>query len=171
MFVRLTPTGALFLAFQVRDQLVYGGDRNDTNPIGKDSVEVFINGDHVANDLTPVFQTTPNGNREGFQLTADGGGHQYTNSVDFTNADWKAGTSRTADGYIIEFEVPLTLIDTKDGRSVFRQRAVANSWSTSRSAMSRPRRRAGVITASSGLRIPPSRRSSAARTSGRSPCG
>ncbi len=33
----------------------------------------------------------------------------------FTDADWKVGTSRTADGYIVEFEIPLALIDTRDG--------------------------------------------------------
>jgi hypothetical protein len=31
------------------------------------------------------------------------------------DARWKAGTARTADGYVIEFEIPLDLIDTQDG--------------------------------------------------------
>ena len=43
----------------------------------------------------------------------DAGGHQDTGA--FSNADWKVGTSRTADGYIIEFEIPLAPIVTKDG--------------------------------------------------------
>ena len=34
---------------------------------------------------------------------------------DFTNNDWKAVTTRLPDGYIVEFEVPLALIDTADG--------------------------------------------------------
>jgi hypothetical protein len=28
---------------------------------------------------------------------------------------WKVGTARTSDGYVIEFEIPLDLIDTQDG--------------------------------------------------------
>ena len=28
---------------------------------------------------------------------------------------WKVGTARTADGYLIEFEIPFDLIDTQDG--------------------------------------------------------
>jgi hypothetical protein len=31
------------------------------------------------------------------------------------NDAWKVGTSRTLGGYIIEFEIPLALIDTRDG--------------------------------------------------------
>ena len=42
-------------------------------------------------------------------------GTKTRTALDFTNADWKVGTSRTADGYIIEFEIPLALIDTRDG--------------------------------------------------------
>jgi tetratricopeptide (TPR) repeat protein len=100
---------SLFLAFRVRDQFVDASD----------SVDVFINGDHVANDMAPGFVAPcppcTRGNREGFQLNADAGGHQSTGATGFTKDDWKVGTSRTADGYIIEFEVPLALIDTKDG--------------------------------------------------------
>jgi serine/threonine protein kinase/tetratricopeptide (TPR) repeat protein len=106
---------SLFLAFQVRDQLVYVSELSGIQTWRNDSVEVCLNGDHVANDLTPVWGTAGVGNREGFQLVADARGRQNTMSVDFTNADWKVGTSRTADGYIIEFEVPLALIDTRDG--------------------------------------------------------
>jgi serine/threonine protein kinase/tetratricopeptide (TPR) repeat protein len=108
---------SLFLAFQVRDQFVDAGDRdNENNPILNDSVDLFINGDQVANDMTPVCPVQlPVGNREGFQIVADAGGHQGTMTNAFTNADWKVGTSRTPDGYIIEFEIPLALIDTRDG--------------------------------------------------------
>jgi hypothetical protein len=99
---------SLFLAFQVRDQFVDVSERYARTPWLNDFVDVFINGDHVANDIPP-------GNREGFQLIADAGGHQQTIARDFTNRDWKVGTSRTADGYIIELEIPLALIDTRDG--------------------------------------------------------
>ena len=103
---------SLFLAFQIRDQFVDAGDRVQTNPTFNDSVEVFINGDHVAKYLTRLPGM---GTREGFQLVADAGGHQYTHSRDFTDSDWKVGTSCTADGYIIELEIPLALIDSRDG--------------------------------------------------------
>jgi hypothetical protein len=108
---------SLFLAFQVRDQLVVAGEQNANAPWENDSVSVFINGDQVGNDMLPAAVADgfiPHGNREGFQIIADAAGHQNTNS-DFTNADWKVGTSRTPDGYIIEFEIPLALIDTRDG--------------------------------------------------------
>ena len=107
---------SLFLAFQVRDQFVDAGEIDAKTPYTNDAVEVFINGDLTANDLTPVdpIVDLPR-NREGFQLIADAGGHQQTLGADFSNADWRVGTSRTRDGYIIEFEIPLALIDTKDG--------------------------------------------------------
>jgi tetratricopeptide (TPR) repeat protein len=106
---------SLFLAFQVRDQLVVAAEQNAKIPRDNDAIAVFINGDQVANDMLPTPTAgSPPGNREGFQLGADAAGHQYTNSS-FTNADWKVGTSRTPAGYIIEFEIPLALIDTRDG--------------------------------------------------------
>jgi tetratricopeptide (TPR) repeat protein len=111
---------SLFLAFLVRDQFVDAGEIDAKSPQWNDAVEVYINGDSVANDLTTVLLPSGTahgtaGNREGFQLIADAGGHQRTGTTAFTNADWKVGTSRTADGYIIEFEIPLALIDTRDG--------------------------------------------------------
>jgi hypothetical protein len=108
---------SLFLAFQVRDQLMVAGEQNAKMPWDNDSVAVFINGDQVANDWLPAAAAdgfVPRGNREGFLIIADAAGHQSTNS-DFKNADWKVGTSRAPDGYIIEFEIPLALIDTRDG--------------------------------------------------------
>jgi tetratricopeptide (TPR) repeat protein len=106
---------SLFLAFQVRDQFVSVDEAKKANPYLNDDVEVFINGDQVANDLTFVFSTNPIGSREGFQIVADAAGHQMTGPASFKNADWKAGTTRIPDGYIIEFEIPLSLIDTRDG--------------------------------------------------------
>jgi tetratricopeptide (TPR) repeat protein len=106
---------SLFLAFRVRDQFVSASEENKAFPYRNDDVEVFINGDQVANDLTFVFGGERMGNREGFQIDADAGGHQFTLSASFKNADWKVGTSRTPVGYVVEFEIPLALIDTRDG--------------------------------------------------------
>jgi len=82
-------------------------------PYWNDGVEVFIDGDRVANDFFPG--PGHQGTAEGFQLIVDAAGHQYTASRDFTNADWKAAAKRTLDGYVVEMEIPLALIDTKDG--------------------------------------------------------
>jgi hypothetical protein len=106
---------SLFLAFHVRDQFVSVDEDKRANATLNDSVEVFINGDQVANDMTFVYDRNPIGNREGFQLIADAGSHQLTVPESFTNAHWKVGTSRAPDGYVVEFEIPLALIDTRDG--------------------------------------------------------
>jgi tetratricopeptide (TPR) repeat protein len=94
---------SLFLAFRVRDQSVVAHPGNVYWQ--NDSIEVYLDGDRVANDWTPGAGW---GNREGFQVQADVLGAAG-------DSRWKAGTSRTADGYIIEFEIPLDLIDTLDG--------------------------------------------------------
>jgi hypothetical protein len=107
---------SLFLAFQVRDQYVDAGKHEYGDPTRNDSVEVFVNGDQVSNDMC-LLGAAP-GNREGFQLVADAGGRMLSVGEAVTNADWKVGTSRTAEGYVIEFEIPLDLIDTKDGPGV-----------------------------------------------------
>ena len=58
------------------------------------------------------------GNREGFQLIADSLGNRYCAAPDVGDTRWKVGTARTKDGYVIEFEIPLDLIDTQDGPGV-----------------------------------------------------
>jgi hypothetical protein len=111
---------ALFFAFHVRDQFVDAQEEDRDTPHQNDGVEVFIDGDRVPNDFqsmttmadadsTKVFPS------EGFQLLADAAGHQYTRAQGFRNADWKTAARRTADGYIVEIEIPLALIDTQDG--------------------------------------------------------
>jgi hypothetical protein len=107
---------ALFLAFRVHDQFVDAQESDRSLPMYNDGVEVFIDGDGVAND----FGIGPNGSigtgsREGFQLLVNAAGHQFTASTDFTNADWKAAARRSDDGYIVEMEIPLALIDTMGG--------------------------------------------------------
>jgi hypothetical protein len=71
--------------------------------------------DHGASNDYGIGGAVATGSSEGFQLLVNAAGHQFTASRDFTNADWKAAVTRTADGYIVEMEIPLALIDTKDG--------------------------------------------------------
>ncbi|QDV33163.1 tetratricopeptide repeat protein [Tautonia plasticadhaerens] len=111
---------SLFLAVQVRDSFLVA-DPQALDPVqSNDHVEVFINGDLTANDhnfgpASPPSGGADFGSREGFQLLADTAGNQYTGTPEFTNDDWTAGASTTEDGYVIEFEIPLDLIDTRDG--------------------------------------------------------
>jgi len=107
----------LFLAFRVHDQFVDAQESDRTMPMYNDGVEVFIDGDGVFNDFGNDG-SMGTGSREGFQLLVNAAGHQFTASKDFTNADWKAAARRTGDGYIVEMEIPLALIDTKDGPPV-----------------------------------------------------
>jgi hypothetical protein len=110
---------SLFFAFRVKDQFVDAQPADQPPGVFNDGVEVFIDGDRVSNDFNqgpPIGgRMSRTGNEEGFQLLADAAGHQYTLSNTFTDADWKAATTRTSDGYIIEIEIPLKLIDTVDG--------------------------------------------------------
>jgi hypothetical protein len=110
---------SLFFAFRVKDQFVDAQQTDQPPATFNDGVEVFIDGDRVPNDFGQgpmVGGIIPRtGSEEGFQLLADAAGHQYTQSDTFTNADWKTATRRTDDGYVIEIEIPLKLIDTQDG--------------------------------------------------------
>jgi eukaryotic-like serine/threonine-protein kinase len=103
---------ALYLAFEVRDQDVRVNPEASQPPFNNDSVGLFIDGDHVPNDFR-AFNS--DGNREGFQIGADADGHQYTVASDLTNSDWKVATRRVDGGYTMEFEIPLSAIDTQDG--------------------------------------------------------
>jgi hypothetical protein len=80
-----------------------------------DCVEVYLDGDRVANDHTPAMGW---GSREGFKVGADALGNRMQAPPDVADSRWKAGASRTNDGYVLEFEIPLDLIDTQDGPGV-----------------------------------------------------
>ena len=103
---------SLFIAFEVRDQFLDDGPER-SRAFENDHVAIHINGDLTPNDFSDFLGRL--GNREGFQIIADVGGQQYTAATDFTNDDWFVSSRRTDDGYIIEFEIPLGLIDTQDG--------------------------------------------------------
>jgi hypothetical protein len=107
---------SLFLAFRVHDQFV-DAQIEEERPELDDGVEVFIDGDGVPNDFVPNDAALGDvrGSKEGFQIGGNAAGQQFTKSQDFTNADWKSIARRTGDGYIVEMEIPLALIDTLDG--------------------------------------------------------
>jgi hypothetical protein len=102
---------ALYLAFRVRDQAVPARPEDALAP-WQNCVEVYLDGDRVANDYTPAMF---GGSREGFPLGADVLGNRFRGPSDVDDARWKVRTARTEDGYAIEFEIPLDLIDTQDG--------------------------------------------------------
>lgn len=107
---------SLFLAFQVRDQFVDADENDRKNPEYNDGVEVFLDGDRVPNDfISNPGNGTVRGSSEGFQLLVNAAGHRKTIAADFGDADWKATAKPTADGYLVEMEIPLALIDIKDG--------------------------------------------------------
>jgi hypothetical protein len=103
---------SLFLAFRVRDQSVRATPAVAHMPWLNDSIEVYLDGDRVANDSTPAM---PGGNREGYRVGADAIGNHFPMPPEVGESRWKAGASPTQDGYVIEFEVSLDLIDTQDG--------------------------------------------------------
>jgi hypothetical protein len=103
---------SLFLAVQVRDQFVDDQQTAPTVPQWNDGIEIFIDGDRVANDF---HLQKGRSSSEGFQLLANVAGHRFTASHDFKNDDWKSASRRYREGYVIEVEIPLALIDVKDG--------------------------------------------------------
>jgi hypothetical protein len=105
---------ALFLALRVRDQSVRATPAAAHTPWLNDCVEVYFDGDRMANDWSPAVYE---GSHEGFRVGADALGNQFHMLLSFEviESRWKVATSRTEDGYVVEFEVPLELIDTQDG--------------------------------------------------------
>ncbi len=105
----------LFIAFAVSDQFIDDQIADANLPFRNDSVELFLDADRVSNDLNPLQTNFAPGTKEGFQIISDVLGNKYSAASDFTNADWTVATQRTADGYVIEFAIPLNLLDTLDG--------------------------------------------------------
>ena len=107
---------ALYLAFEVRDEFIDIERDNWRDEVHlNDAVEVYIDGDGVPNDRVEGNFT---GNREGFQILADTNGQQMTLVSDFSDADWTSEARLVPGGYVLEFEIPLALIDTQDGPGV-----------------------------------------------------
>ena len=107
---------SLHVALRVRDDAIDDQASDADEPWKNDGVELFIDGDLAPGDFKPGEPPVPDGgNREGFQLVTDVIGNRLTTAGDFTADDWIVETSRTPDGYIAEFEIPLALIDVLDG--------------------------------------------------------
>ena len=115
LFTAYTATD-LFLAFQVTDPAVPGQQVNPALPFLNDAVEVFVGGTPGDPNFTPPNRS---GDRGAFQLIADRFGDKLTTAGTppggFTNADWTAGTRTDANGYVVEFDIPLGLIRTPAG--------------------------------------------------------
>lgn len=109
-------SSTLYLAFKVTDPPVAGQSIDPSHPWFNNAVELFIGGVPGSPDFTPPNRT---GSRAAFQIIADSFGNKFTlagtagNS--FTNADWSVATTRSATGYVIEFAIPLSLIQTPTG--------------------------------------------------------
>ena len=97
---------SLFLAFRVRDQSVRATPAAANMPWLNDSIEVYLDGDRVANDYTPVTRPI-GGNREGFLVRADALGNQSAVGREVGGSRWKVGASRTEDGYVIPIRTEL----------------------------------------------------------------
>ncbi len=103
---------SLFIAFRVFDDFIDANPADPGRPVRNDSIELYIDGDRTANDFTPASRA---GNAEGFQLASDVLGNQSTLGVGLSNSDWSVATSRFTGGYVVEFRLPLSMIDTIDG--------------------------------------------------------
>jgi hypothetical protein len=112
LFLAYTKTD-LFIAVRVRDDKVVISPTESIH-LG-DSVEVFIDGDRQPND----FDDPANGGKashEGFQLGADPSGRTYSNGIGAQ--DYAVAAAPCEGGYVVEFRILLSAIDTDDGLEV-----------------------------------------------------
>ena len=105
----------LYIAVDVADDYVIddGPDCFGAFPWWDDDVEIFVDGDRVGNDITDFFAP----GKEGFQLVMDAGGDAWATPGDADiNAviDWEAAPGLRPRGYMVEFRIALSSIDTED---------------------------------------------------------
>jgi hypothetical protein len=106
----------LYIAVDVRDDFVIddGPDfLGKIRPWFDDDVEIFVDGDQVGNDIAEGKS-----GKEGFQLLMDAGGDAWATPGGediYAVIDWEAMTGPRHKGYLVEFRIPLTSIDTEDG--------------------------------------------------------
>jgi len=105
----------LVVAVQVTDEFIDAQTADAAAPYANDSVELFIDADRAANDFVPPNRI---GGREGFQIISDTLGNKLTSGAGLSNSDWSVTTSLVTGGYVIQFFIPLTLLDTQDGPGV-----------------------------------------------------
>lgn len=107
----------LYMAFDVTDQFVDAQADDEPRPEWNDGIELFIDGDQMPNDFITSTAGAGHiiGSKEGFQLLCNAAGHKLLSSQNSTKDDFKAVARRTPTGYLIELEIPLSMIDTKDG--------------------------------------------------------
>lgn len=104
-------SSALHLGFRVFDDILDIQDIDWDTPWENDAIELFVNADNDPEDMTPADRTsTP----EGFQIISDALGNQLRADV----IPFQVGTKLLDDGYVIEFRVPFTSMDTKSGAGV-----------------------------------------------------
>jgi serine/threonine protein kinase/predicted Zn-dependent protease len=101
----------LFVAVKVRDDVLID---NLSFLSHNDAVELFLDGDRLGGDFKPTNNQP--GSREGFQAGSMATGRKY--AVGVSDQDYVVKTSKCDGGYIVEFRVPLTLIDVDDGAEV-----------------------------------------------------
>ena len=122
LFLAHTRTD-LFIAVRVRDDVLIAQKNN--LPSQNDRVELYIDGDRMPGDCK---NSEIPGSHEGFQICAGFDGRKEYWGVGINDAAYTVGTSTFPGGYIVEFRVPLTIIDTVDGPEV----KAASSGSTLR---------------------------------------
>jgi len=96
----------LYIAVDVTDDQIYVDSPDE--PWEDDRVEVRIDGDEVSND------PWPNCNEEGFQIMVNADGSVGSLGLTY-GTDWFAAAGLRTGGYIVEFRIPLSSIDMKDG--------------------------------------------------------
>jgi len=101
----------LYIAVDVADDYIINDGPDDWGklPWFDDDVEILLDGDEVGNDMQ---EGQPG--KEGFQLLMDVGGDAFTQAGDDT-IDWEAAVGLRPRGYLVEFRIALSSIDTKDG--------------------------------------------------------
>lgn len=107
----------LYIRVDVADDVIYDDGPCDICPWNDDDVELFFNGDLVANDFVPPF---PGIGKEASQILVDPGGDMWTTPGGATNintwgVDWEAAVGMTSRGWMAEFRLALASIDIIDG--------------------------------------------------------
>ena len=108
----------LYIAVDVRDDALWAdggyGYTHDEHPWTDDSVELYFDGDNMPNDMSIA-----NGFfwpcREGFQIIKGWGGGEFMAVPEPELIVWTAEVGDRPQGYLVEFEIPLSSIDAIDG--------------------------------------------------------